>query len=185
MKLLGISGSLRAASNNTGLLRAAIELAPAGVEILIHDIGDIPLYNGDENGGEGKQPVGVLRLKEAIADSDAVLLAVPEYNYSLSGVMKNMIDWVSVPPPSTPLNDKPVALMGAGGMSGTMRAQFHLRQILVHSNALVLNKPELYVSRAWEKFDKQGNLTDEATRDLVRGLVEGLARWTNRLRGAA
>jgi chromate reductase len=184
MKLLGISGSLRAASNNTGLLRAASDLAPAGVELMIHNIGDIPLYNGDENGGEGNQPAGVLRLKEAIASADAVLFAVPEYNYSLSGVLKNVIDWVSVPPPTTPLNDKPVALMGAGGMSGTMRAQFHLRQILVHSNAHVLNKPELYVARAWEKFDKQGNLTDESTRDQVKAVVESLVRWAQRLRGA-
>jgi chromate reductase len=183
MKLLGISGSLRAASNNTGLLRAAAELAPAGVEVVIHNIGDIPLYNGDENGGEGKQPAGVLRLKAAMADADALLFAVPEYNYSLSGVLKNALDWASVPPPSTPLSDKPVALMGAGGMSGTMRAQFHLRQIFVHSNALVLNKPELYVARAWEKFDKEGNLTDESTRDQVKALVESLVRWTRRLRG--
>jgi chromate reductase len=181
MKILGISGSLRAASNNTGMLRAAADLAPSDVEIIIHNIGDIPLYNGDENGGEGKQPSGVIRLKAAIADADAVLFAVPEYNYSLSGVLKNVIDWVSVPPPTTPLNDKPVALMGAGGMSGTMRAQFHMRQIFVHSNALVLNKPELYVARAWEKFDKQGNLTDEPTRDQVKALVESLVRWVRRL----
>lgn len=183
MKILGISGSLRAASTNTGLLRAASELAPEGVTVVLHDIGDIPLYNGDEDGGEGGQPAGVLRLKAAIAEADALLLAVPEYNYSVSGVLKNAIDWASRPMASTPLNGKPLAMMGAGGMSGTMRAQFHLRQILVHSNLLVLNKPDLYVARAWEKFDKQGNLTDEPTRDQVKALVEGLVRWTMRLGG--
>ncbi|MBX0329341.1 NAD(P)H-dependent oxidoreductase [Oscillochloris sp. ZM17-4] len=184
MKILGISGSLRAASNNTGLLRAASELAPAGVEILIHDIGDVPLYNGDEDGGEGNRPAGVIRLRQAIADADALLLAVPEYNYSVTGVQKNVLDWASRSTPTTPLNGKPLAMMGAGGMSGTMRAQFHLRQMLVHSNLLVMNKPELYIARAWEKFDKQGNLTDEATRDMVKALVEGLAAWVSRLRGA-
>lgn len=185
MKILGLSGSLRAASNNTGLLRAAAELAPEGVEVIIHDISDIPLYNGDEDGGEGQQPAGVIRLKQAIAGADALLLAVPEYNYSVTGVQKNMLDWASRPRDISPLNGKPLAMMGAGGMSGTMRAQFHLRQMLVHNNLLVLNKPEIYVARAWEKFDKQGNLIDAGTRDLVRGLVAGLAAWTERLRGEA
>jgi chromate reductase len=183
--ILGISGSLRKASTNSGLIRAAAELAPAGVQIIAHDIGDIPLFNGDENGGEGKQPAGVMRAKQAIAAADAVLFAVPEYNYSVAGVLKNAIDWISVPPPSNPLNNKPVALTGAGGASGTMRAQFHLRQSLVHTNALVMNKPELYIARAWEKFDAQGSLTDEATRDQLKALVEGLVAWATRLRAGA
>lgn len=183
INILGISGSLRRNSFNSGLLRAASELVPEGVKLSIHDLHDVPLYNGDEDHGAEGMPDGVLRLKTAIAAADALLIATPEYNYSVSGVLKNAIDWASRPGPgkASPLNSKPLAMLGAGGMSGTMRAQFHLRQILVHSDVLVMNKPELYVARAWEKFDQAGNLTDAPTREQVQKLLVALGAWTRRM----
>lgn len=184
INIIGISGSLRRASFNTGLLRAAAELAPAGVTLRIHDLHDVPFYNGDDDHGAEGVPAGVVRLKAAIAAADALMIATPEYNYSVSGVLKNAIDWASRPGPGkdSPLRGKPLVMLGAGGMSGTMRAQFHLRQILVHSDVQVLNKPELYVARAWDRFDQGGNLTDEKIREQVRDLVAALAAWTRRLR---
>ncbi|NJN15939.1 MAG: NAD(P)H-dependent oxidoreductase [Oscillochloris sp.] len=181
LKILAVSGSLRHNSLNTALLHAAQEVAPAHVQIELYDLADIPLYNGDEDGGEHGQPAGVGRFKAALGAADAIMIATPEYNYSIPGVLKNAIDWASRPIASSPLNGKPLAMMGAGGMSGTMRAQFHLRQILVHNNMLVLNKPELYVVRAWEKFDSERNLTDEPTREQLRKLVEALVAWTRRV----
>lgn len=179
LHILAFSGSLRRLSNNTGLLRAAAELAPDGMTIEIFDLAPIPLFNADVEAQGVPEPV--IEFKARIALADSLLIACPEYNYSVSGVLKNAIDWASRPTKDSPLIGKPAAILGAGGMSGTMRAQFHLRQIFVHSNVLVLNKPEVYIARAWEKFDGQGNLTDPATRDLVRGLLESLATWTRRL----
>jgi chromate reductase, NAD(P)H dehydrogenase (quinone) len=181
LSFLGISGSLRKASFNTSLLRVAAELAPADVAVTIYDLGDIPLYNGDDEGSDGLLPAAVVAFRQAIAAADALLIATPEYNYSVPGVLKNAIDWASRSAKGAPLNDKPAALLGAGGMSGTMRAQFHLRQILVHNNVHVLNKPEVYVARAWEKFDQAGNLSDPQARQQVQSLVESLAAWTRRL----
>lgn len=181
LSILGISGSLRKASFNTGLLRAAAELAPAGAAVTIYDLRDIPFYNSDDEGGDGAMPAAVVAFRQAIADADALLIATPEYNYSVPGVLKNAIDWASRSPKGSPLNDKPAALLGAGGMSGTMRAQFHLRQIMVHNNVHVLNKPEVYIARAWERFDQAGNLSDPQARQMVQSLVEGLVAWAKRL----
>ncbi len=179
LHILAFSGSLRQASFNTALLREAAALLPDGVTLEIFDLSPIPLYNGDlEAAGV---PGAVREFKAKIAQADALLVACPEYNYSVTGVLKNAIDWASRPVKDSPLQGKPLAMLGAGGQSGTMRAQFHLRQILVHSNVLVLNKPEVYIQRAYEKFDAQGRLKDEATREHVRALVAALVAWTRRL----
>ena len=121
--ILGISGSLRKGSFNTGLLRAAQELAPEGMEIAIFDLKDIPLYNGDVE-AEG-DPESVTALKEAIRNSDGVLFASPEYNHGITGVLKNAIDWASRDRDEGSLNGKPAAIVGAGGVSATARAQAH------------------------------------------------------------
>lgn len=179
--VLGFSGSLRQGSYNTGLLRAAQELLPDGMTVEVFDIAPIPLYNGDvESRGF---PAPVVQFKERIAAADALLIAAPEYNYSIPGVLKNAIDWVSRPPDKSPLNGKPVALMGASiGTMGTARSQYHLRQVCVFTNMLPLNRPEVFVARAHEKFDPQGRLVDESTRKYVRKLLEALADWTLTLR---
>ncbi len=180
LQVLGIAGSLRRASVNAGLLRAASTVLPEGMSLETFDLSPIPLYNGDLDGPNAPEPVR--RLKERIAAADALLIATPEYNFSVPGVLKNAIDWASRPPKDSPLNGKPLAIMGAGGVMGTVRAQMALRQIAVYTNMLPLNKPEVLVSRAWEKFDADGNLRDEPTLQQVRGLLEALAAWAWRLK---
>ena len=179
IRVVGVSGSLRSASYNTGLLRAAQQLAPERMTISIADISAIPLYNGDLDRDGG--PDAVQQLKETLRAADALLFAIPEYNYSIPGVLKNMIDWVSRPPQTSPLNGKPTAIMGAGGRFGTVRAQLHFRQIAVFTNLLVLQKPELMVQAAWEKFDENGSLIDEQVRGQLRDVLVALASWTQRL----
>lgn len=177
--ILGISGSLRAASFNTGLLRAAQELAPDGVTVEIADIADIPLYNDDVY--QAGFPAAVEKLRQQVAAADAVILATPEYNFSFSGPMKNAIDWVSRPPTPQAFDEKPVAIMGASaGRLGTARAQYHLRQVLVFLNAHVVNKPEVMVGGASGAFT-DGRLTDEKARDLVRQQVEALQKLAQKL----
>lgn len=178
--VLGISGSLRQNSTNTGLLRAAQELLPEGMTLEIYDIRGIPLYDNDVF----VQGIveSVQRFKDRISAADALLIATPEYNHSIPGVLKNALDWASRPPKESPFSGKPLAIMGAGGVMGTIRAQNHLRQIAVALNLLTLNRPEVAVARAWEKFDQNGNLLDEATRGQVRELLEALRDWTIRLR---
>lgn len=179
--VLGISGSLRKGSCNTGLLRAALGVLPAGMDLEIADISAIPLYNGDLE--QSAYPEPARRFKERIAAADALLFATPEYNYSISGVLKNAIDWASRPPRENPFSGKPVAMMGAGSRFGTGRAQYHLRQVAVYTNMLPINKPELLVMNAAERFDAQGNLTDEPTREQLAELLVALAAWVRRLRG--
>lgn len=182
--VLGISGSLRRASFNSGLLRAAADLLPEGMSLEIFDLASIPLYNADGDGGAAPEPVR--HFKARIAAADALLIATPEYNHSIPGVLKNAIDWASRPPKDSPFNDKPLAIMGAGGGSGTIRAQAHLRQIAAGLNMLALNRPSLFIRQSWEKFDPaSGDLHDEATRESVRALLEALAVWTRRLQSAA
>jgi chromate reductase len=183
LRVLGISGSLRKGSFNTAALRAALELAPAGVVIDEAEIGDLPLYNDDVR--LAGYPPSVARFRAQVADADAVLFVTPEYNYSISGVLKNAIDWASRPP-NQPFDGKPVALMGAsGGLLGTARAQYHLRQMMVFLNAFPINKPEVMIGQAAQKFDDSGRLNDEATREFVRQLVVSLAAWTRRLQATA
>jgi chromate reductase len=183
LHVLGFAGSLRRNSFNRGLLRAAIEVAPADLEIEIFDLTPIPLYNADVE--EKGIPEAVAAFKNKIAAADALLIAVAEYNYSVSGVLKNAIDWASRPPNQTPLKRKPAALMGvSGGQVGTARAQLSLRQSFVFTETLVLPKPEIYIPFGAQSFDESGNLKDEKIRGRVKELLEFLARWVRQLRAA-
>ena len=180
VKILGVSGSLRRDSYNTAALRAAKELAPAGVTLETFDIAPIPLYNEDVRAQGFPQAVGDFRAR--IKAADALLIVTPEYNYSIPGVLKNAIDWASRPP-EQPFNGKPIALMGASiGAFGTARAQYHLRQSFVFMNGLVLNQPEVMIGAAGTRFDAQGRLIDEKSRELITALLTGLRDWTLRLR---
>jgi len=180
LRVLGFAGSLRAASYNKMLLRAAVELAPAGMEIEIFDIGEIPLFNEDvEAAGT---PPAVEAFRDAIRRADALLIATPEYNHGVPGVLKNAIDWASRPPRKSPLAGKPAALFGASpGTTGTARAQTQLRASFVFTDTPALPQPEVLVFRAHEKFDADGRLTDEPTRVFVGRLLVALADWTTRL----
>lgn len=174
--VLGICGSLRAGSYNKATLRTAIELKPPGMTIETADIGSIPLYNEDVRAIGFPPPVEKLRAQ--IAAADALLFVTPEYNYSISGVLKNAIDWGSRPP-DQPFAGKPVAIMGAGaGMAGTARAQHDLRRSCVFLDMHPLNKPEVLIGQAQTKFDEQGRLTDEAARDFIRDQLVALEKWT-------
>ena len=181
VKVLGIAGSLRQGSYNRALLRAARELAPEEMEIQIFDnetLTQIPLYNEDLR--QQGEPETVEILKREIEWADALLFGVPEYNHSMSGVLKNAIDWVSRPPIESPLDGKPVGIMGATiGKSGTARAQMHFRQVCVFTNMLPLNKPSVQVTNAADKFDADGQLIDENTRRYVRRLTEALLEWSH------
>lgn len=181
IRVLGISGSLRQRSFNRGLLRAAREVAPGGVEIDVFDLAGIPLYNEDLNAAGPPQPVAALQA--ALRDADALLIATPEYNTSMSGVLKNAIDWASRPFPNHGLRDKPVALMGASpGRFGTARAQSDVRSVLTALGCYVLPKPRLQVGGAGEKFSVEGDLQDEAVRLQVGELLDSLVAWTRMLR---
>lgn len=182
LNVLGLSGSLRRASLNTALLRAAAELAPADTAVIIHPLNEIPLY--DEDLEQRGLPPSVLDLRDAIQRSDAMLLATPEYNGSTSAALKNALDWATRPVGRSVLDGKPVAIFGAGGGLGTARAQAHLRHVAVSTNMHALNAPEVFVSNAWTKFDADLRLTDEPTRAIVARMMEGLADWTRRLRAA-
>jgi chromate reductase len=181
IKILGIAGSLREKSFNRGLLRAAVELAPEGAEIEIFELGGIPGFNQDE---EQNPPEKVAELKRKIREADAILFVTPEYNYSIPGVLKNAIDWASRPYGDSAWNGKPAAIMGAsiGGIA-TARAQYHLRQMMVFLNMFPINQPEVMVANCMEKFDEQGNLTDEETKGYVRKQLQALVDWTKRIGG--
>jgi chromate reductase len=180
LTFLGIAGSLRAASYNRGLIRAAIEAAPSGTSVVHYDLADIPMFNADvEANGD---PPPVTDLKQAIAAADALLIATPEYNHCVPGVLKNAIDWASRPAGRSVLTGKPVAIMGAStGRGATARAQAHLRDGLAYTNGLVLPLPEVLVGLAGDRFDAEGNLTDQDTRQEVHDLLVALAAWTRRL----
>ena len=173
-RILAISGSLRERSYNRALLRAARDLAPAGVEIEEYDLSPIPFYDGDVEAAGDPEPVVALRT--AVAEADAVLIATPEYNRGTSGVLKNAIDWLSRPALASVLRWKPVAVIGSStGRGGTRRAQQQVRDALLYPGAIVLDEPEVALPVAWEHFDEDGRLMDEKTRDSIRALVEGLA----------
>ena len=180
MNILGISGSLRRASFNTAALRAAKGLAPEGVTIEIAGLDGIPVFNDDDRAASG-MPEAVTGLCRRIAEADAVMIATPEYNYSIPGVLKNAIDWISRAGPQ-PFQGKPVAIMGAGpGLLGTARAQYDLRKIFVFLDAYVLNKPEVMIGGAGTRFDAEGNLTDETTGKFIRAQIEALRDWAARV----
>jgi len=178
MRIVAISGSLRKGSFNSAALRAAKELAPDGMTIEIADISAVPLYNEDVRAVGF--PAVVADLRRRVKEADGVLLASPEYNYSVSGVLKNTIDWISRPP-EQPFDGKPIALMGAsGGVLGTARAQYHLRQSFIFMNGFVMNRPEVMIGQAQTKFDAEGNLTDKPTRDFLAAMLTAFASWVRR-----
>lgn len=178
INVLAFAGSLRKASWNRGLLRAAQQAVPSDVTIEVFDISGIPLYSEDVR--QRGFPPAVQDFRERIRVAHALLIATPEYNYSVPGVLKNAIDWASRPP-DQPFQDKPIALMGASaGMFGTTRAQHHLRQSFVFLDGRLLARPEVLIPAAAQKFDEQGNLTDEPSKKLVAELLAGLAAWTRR-----
>lgn len=181
LTVLGIAGSLRRGSYNAAVLRAAQELAPAGMTIeRFEQIGDIPLY--DEDLREKGLPPAVEALRSRIKAADALLIVTPEYNGSIPGVLKNAIDWASRPP-EQPFAGKPIALMGASpGLLGTVRAQYHLRQALVGLDGLVMNRPEVMIGQANTRIDAEGQLTDEKTRTFVAALLVALKAWAARVR---
>jgi chromate reductase len=177
--LLGICGSLRRASLNRTLLTAVGEELPAGATLRQWDSIDLPIFNTDVG-----DPTAVTDLKRAIAESDGIVFAVPEYNYSIPGGLKNALDWLSRPPPQSPLRGKPCGLVGAAtGMSGTIRAQAHLRQILLFSDSPCLSQPEVLIPRAHERFDAAtGRLTDASTRELLARFGAALVAFVERFR---
>ena len=179
VKILGIAGSLRRDSFNRSALRAAAELVPDGAEIEIFDLAGIPVYNQDD---DVEPPAKVIELKQKLRESDAVLFVTPEYNYSVPGVLKNAIDWASRPYGDSAWEGKPAAIMGASpGILGTARAQYHLRQIMVFLNMFPINKPEVMIGNCADKFDAEGNLTDEKTRSIIQKALSNLVEWTLRI----
>jgi chromate reductase len=180
--ILGFAGSLRKGSYNKALLRAALELAPRGARLDIFDIDGIPPFNQDL---ENQPSEKVKEFKAKIRAADAILIVTPEYNYSIPGVLKNAIDCASRPHGDNAFEHKPVAIMGASsGMTGSARAQYHLRQCFVFLTCFALNQPEVMVPYAQEKIDKEGKLTDQKTREKIRELLESLVAWTNKLKAA-
>src|SRR5882724_2597450 len=179
IRILGIAGSLRRGSYNRAALRAATELVPEGAILEAFELDGIPVFNQDE---EQNPPAMVTEFKRRIREADAILFVTPEYNYSVSGVLKNAIDWASRPYGDSAWNGKPAAIMGASiGQFGTARAQYHLRQILVYLNMFPINQPEVMIGNAAARFDKEGNLTDETTKDFIRQLLQNLVEWTRRI----
>jgi chromate reductase len=179
IRVLGIAGSLRDSSYNKAALRAARELLPNGATLETADLDGLPLFN-EEN--ERPLPPRVVELKARIREADAILIATPEYNYSIPGVLKNAIDWASRPYSDNAWDGKPVALIGASpGPQGTARAQYHLRQTFVFLNMYPVNQPEVMISNAAQRFDAQGQLVDEGMRARIRQLLEALVTWTRRL----
>jgi len=181
ISVLGICGSLRQGSFNRAALNTAIELRPPGMEVTVADISQIPLYNEDVRAQGFPPPVETLR--QQIKAADALLFACPEYNYSMSGVLKNAIDWASRPP-DQPFAGKPAAIIGAAaGMAGSARAQGDLRRSMVFLDMHPINKPEVLIFQAQNKFDANGRLTDDVARGLLGDLMKALAAWTRQLAG--
>ena len=179
-EILAFAGSLRKGSFNKALVRAAVEVAPENVAMEVFDLEGIPPFNQDF---ENTLPQRVIEFKEKIRSADALLIATPEYNYSIPGVLKNAIDWASRPKANTPLEGKTVAIMSASsGRFGGARAQYHLRQSFVFLNMHPINRPEVMLSNAAENVNSDGRLTNEETRTLIKQLIEALVAWTNRIK---
>jgi chromate reductase len=176
IRILGIAGSLRRESYNRAALRAATLLVPEGATLETVELDGIPGFNQDD---EQNPPDKVVELKKRIREADAILFVTPEYNYSIPGVLKNAIDWASRPYGDSAWSGKPAAIMGASiGNIGTARAQYHLRQIFVFLNVIPINQPEVMIGKASERFDAEGNLTDDSTKDHIRKLLQSLVDWT-------
>src|SRR5260221_64223 len=179
ISVLGICGSLRQGSYNMMALRTAIALKPPEMSVTVADISQIPPYNEDVR-AEGFPPT-VETLRRQIAAADALLFACPEYNYSMTGVLKNAIDWASRPP-DQPFAGKPCAIIGAAaGMAGSARAQYDLRRSCVFLDMHPLNKPEVLIGQAQTKFDAEGNLLDDVAKNLIRDLMAALVGWTRQI----
>ena len=179
VRILGIAGSLRRQSYNRAALNAATKLLPEGAILETFELDGIPVFNQDE---DQNPPAKVVELKRRIREADAILFATPEYNYSVPGVLKNAIDWASRPYGDSAWYGKPAAIMGAtSGSLGTARAQYHLRQMFVFLNMFPINQPEVLISNAASRFDQEGNLTDETTKELIRQLLQNLVEWTQRI----
>jgi chromate reductase len=179
--ILGFAGSLRKGSYNKALLRAALELLPEDAQLEIFDLEGIPPYNMDL---EIKMPERVKEFKVKIKAADAILIASPEHNYSIPGILKNAIDWASRPPGDNSFDGKPVGIMSASpGMLGGSKVQYHLRQTFVFLNMYPINKPEIFVTFAAEKIDDKGRVRDEKTREKIKELLQSLIAWTRKLKG--
>lgn len=182
VRILGIAGSLRKDSYNRAALRNAQKLLPDGAALEIFELDGIPAYNQDE---EQNPPRRVVELKERIRAADAILIATPEYNYSVPGVLKNAIDWASRPYGDSAWNGKPVAILGASvGLFGSARAQYHLRQMFIFLNMYAVNQPEVMIGTAQHRFDEHGNLTDEQSKKLLRQLLRNLVDQTRQMQEA-
>jgi chromate reductase len=178
MKVLAICGSLRRQSSNMGLVRYASANAPAGVEIEVADLSEVPFYNADIS----EPPAAVKKLLAQIGAADAFLFACPEYNYSLAPALKNAIDWGSRAPNNALFGGKAAAIMGAGGGMGTSRAQHHLRQVCVFIDVHPLNKPEVFANAFTASFDADGNLQDDKIKDGIRAQLAALQLWFAQLK---
>src|SRR5215470_9786008 len=179
VRIVGIAGSLRRESYNRAALREATKLLPENATIDTFELDGIPGFNQDE---EQNPPAKVVELKKRVRESDAILIVTPEYNYSIPGVLKNAIDWASRPP-EQPFDGKPIGFMGASaGVFGSGRAQYHLRQCFVFLNGLIMNRPEVMIPQAQNKFDADGNLTDQATREFITAHLAAFKAWALRLR---
>lgn len=179
LRIVGFAGSLRQASLNRSLLRAAVELAPPTLAIEVHDLAGIPVF--DEDVERQGPPPAVTELQEAVRSADGILIATPEYNNGIPGGLKNTIDWLSRA--KNPLKDKPAAICGASpGATGTALSQAQLRQVLSSTGTPVMAQPRVIVGVAHEKFDAQGRLVHEQTRHFLTVFLEAFARWVERLR---
>jgi chromate reductase len=178
-RVAGISGSLRAGSYNTATLRAAQELAPDTLDIDVVTLEDVPLFNADVEARGW--PARVQELRDRVGSADAVIFASPEYNYSITGVLKNAIDWLSRPEGDAPLNGKPAAIVGATpSFVGTARGQAHLRQVVFYNAMPLLPTAEVLIARAGDRFDAEGRLTDEKTREVLKDMLDKFGGWVAR-----
>jgi chromate reductase, NAD(P)H dehydrogenase (quinone) len=183
LRVLGLCGSLRQASYNSGLLLAASELLlERNARLEIPDLTGLPEFNEDLE--LHAPPARVDELKAAVAEADVLLFATPEYNYSLPGWFKNVLDWLSRPPSTTPLRHKPAGILTASaGERGGARAQLSLRAALVFTDTYVMARPEMFVGKAGAKFSLEGRLTDMATRDELSRYLDALLEWSGLLSG--
>jgi chromate reductase len=178
-RLLALPGSLRRRSCNRRLLAAAVELAPPGVDVRVYDdLAAIPPFDEDLEQETGGGPAAVLRLRGEVMAADGLLVATPEYNQSIPGVLKNVLDWLSREAPRPVLDGKPAAVVGAtAGRWGTRLAQMAVRHVLYATGALVLPAPALYAAGAERLFDDAGRLSDPATRAQLAAVLAAFAAW--------
>lgn len=178
LHVLGICGSLRQQSTNFGLLRYAKSNAPFGLEIELADLHEVPFYNADLK----EIPPPVRELNESIGRADALLLACPEYNYSLAPALKNALDWASRAPENHLLAGKPLAILGSGGGMGSARSQYHLRQVCVFLDLHPLNKPEVFSNAFDGSFDEKGDVVNPKIQNLIVEQLKALLSWAHTIR---